>query len=319
MFFVSNDYSLQKALAIESSKADNTSYLIKLRENVKWHDGTSFIAEDVKYTIETIKTLGEKSIYSSNVSDIDYVEILSNNMIKIHLFEEKPFFEYNLTFPIISSNYFKEENIETSSKNNNPMGTGKYKVETVDINSQMELKINNEWWDKEKKLRIDKITVRIYGAIAEIYNAYKLGGVDMITSQSLIIEDNIGTIGSNIKTTYGREFDYLALNTKNNILSNKDVRQAISLAINKEEIIREVYKGKYIKADYPLEYENYLYNKDEEKIEYNVNKAKELLKGIHYRLTLVVQSSNEARKQTAEIIKKNLSEIRNNSNSNYSG
>lgn len=175
LFDISNDYQLENSLGIEFSKADNVTYFVKLRENVKWHNGTDFTASDVKYTVDTIKSLGDKSIYTPNVSNIDYIEIMNNNLIKIHLYSEQSLFEYNLTFPIISSNFFKDDDINTSSKNNIPMGTGKYKLHSVDINTQMELKKNTDWWNiQDNELRIDNITVRIYENIAEVYNAYKL-------------------------------------------------------------------------------------------------------------------------------------------------
>ena len=90
------------------------------------------------------------------------------------------------------------------------------------------------------------------------------------------LEDNIGTIGSNLQEVAGRNFDYLALNTKSNFLSNKEVRKAISYAIDKEEIIDTVYSGKYIKANHPLEYGSYLYNKNNN-YEYDQEKAKQIL------------------------------------------
>ena len=332
---VSNDFKIKDALAVEVSKADSKIYFIKLRENVKWHNGADFVANDVKFTIDTIKKLGESSIYYSNVSNIENVEVLSNYLIKLYLSEEKPFFEYNLTFPIICSSLYGEEEITSSDKNNVPVGTGKYKVQSVDISTQIELKQNKNWWNFENiSLRIDTITVRIYGTIAELYNAYKLGGIDLINSQSLTIEDNIGTIGAVIQENYGRNFDYLALNTTSSLLSNKEVRQALCYAINKEEIISSVYNGKYIAADYPLEGGSYLYNK-RKVYEHNVDKTKKILEdngwtytsygywqkqeGYNYlklRLTLVVQNSNEARVKTAEIIKKNLEEARYTYNNN---
>lgn len=263
LFNVSDNFRLEKSLALEFSKADSKSYFVKLRENVKWHNGADFSAEDVKYTIETIKRLGESSIYSANVSNIENVEIINNNLVKIYINQETPFFEYNLTFPIISSNMFgANTDIMQSDRNNLPMGTGKYKLQSIDITTGFELKENLEWWNSENiDLRIDNITVRIYGNVSELYNAYKLGGLDLITSQSLNVEDSIGTVGSNIESRYGRNFDYLALNTVSNILSNKEVRQAINYAINKEEIINTVYGGKYIASDFPLGYGSYLYNR----------------------------------------------------------
>lgn len=208
------------------------------------------------------------------------------------------------------------------------MGTGKYKLQSIDITTNLTLKENLAWWNAENvNLRIDNITVRIYGNASELYNAYKLGGLDLITSQRLNVEDDIGTIGSNIKSSYGRNFDYLALNTVSQVMSNKEVRQAINYAINKGEIINSVYGGKYIGADFPLSYGSYLYNETGQNYEYNQDRAKQILvdngweyqwenwqKKIEYntlriRINLVVQSSNENRVKVAEIIKKNLEEI----------
>jgi len=184
LFNLTNDFRLENALGIEFSKADSKTYFVKLRENVKWHNGTDFTAEDVKFTIEAIKMLGDASIYNTNVSNIEKVEIMGNNLIKLYLFEEKPFFEYNLIFPIISSNLFKDEDIKNTEKNNVPMGTGKYRIKGIDITTGFELEKNQNWWNKENiELRIDTITVRIYERVAEVYNAYKLGGVDMFVTR----------------------------------------------------------------------------------------------------------------------------------------
>lgn len=125
LFNVTDTFKLENALAIEGSRAEDNSYFIKLRENTKWQNGTEFTSEDVKFTIDWIKALGEKSIYIENVSNIENVEILSENLIKLKLKEVKPFFEYNLTFPIISKALFEGENIEQTDKNNLPIGTRK--------------------------------------------------------------------------------------------------------------------------------------------------------------------------------------------------
>lgn len=184
LFSISEDFKLENALGIEYSKADSKSYLIRLRENVKWHDGSEFTAEDINFTINKIKELGDDSIYNANVSNIEKVEIISNYLIKLYLYEEKPFFEYNLVFPIISANLFKEEDIRVSDKNNTLIGTGKYKLKPWENNLELELEKNQSWWNAEnKELRIDTITIRKYDEIAEVYNAYKLGGVDMIVSR----------------------------------------------------------------------------------------------------------------------------------------
>ncbi len=328
LFNITDNFKLDNALAVEWSKADSKTYLITLRENVKWHNGEDFSADDVKFTIDTIKALGDNSIYNSNVSFVDRVEIISKNLVKIYLTDQVPFFEYNLTFPIISYKFFEGEDILNSSKNNILMGTGKYKIQVVDLSSQIDLMRNPNWWNADKvNLNFDTITVRVYGTLSEVYNAYKLGGLDLIITDSIDIEDSIGVIGSNMKDNIGRNFDYLALNVTSNILSNKEVRQAINYAINKDEIVSSVYKGRYKTGDFPLSSVYYLNNENISGYEYNKDKAKQILeengwklsygswqKKIGYstvrlRLNLVVQSSNQNRVNVANIIKKNLEEI----------
>jgi len=74
--------------------------------------------------------------------------------------------------------------LKNTEKNNVPMGTGKYRIKGIDITTGFELEKNQNWWNKENiELRIDTITVRIYERVAEVYNAYKLGGVDMFVTR----------------------------------------------------------------------------------------------------------------------------------------
>ena len=295
---------------------------------MKWHNGAEFTAVDVKYTIDTIKNLGSDYIYYSNVSNIESVEIVGDNLIKINLIQEEPLFQYNLTFPIICSSFFENEDITISEKSNIPMGTGMYRIEALDLSAQAELKLNNAWWNiEEKEPKIDKIYVKIYSTISEVYNAYKLGSIDILnTSRNSNIEENIGTIGYNVKETYGRKFDYLAFNCEKEVVANKEVRQAINYIIDKQDIVNNVYKGKYIVSDYPLEYGSYLYNKESSNYEHNVEKAKQILLNsgwvysnkywqkkinnnyVRLKVTLLVNSASEARVNVANIIKSELEE-----------
>lgn len=323
------DYRLENTLLAEWSKAENKVYLIKLRDGVKWHNGSDFVPEDVKYTIEQIKKLGEEYIYYSNVKNIENVEIVGNNILRIYLYEEEPFFEYNLIFPIICASFFGDDNLKSSEKSNIPMGTGMYKIQAVDLKSGLELKSNPYWWNIEnKKAKSDKISIKIYPSASEVYNAYKLGSIDFLnTTRNTNVEKNIGTIGYNSKEAYGREFDYLALNSERDALSNKEVRQAVMYAINKQDIINNAYGSKYVEADYPLAYGSYLYNNSGSNYEYNLDKAKQILQdngweytnkywqkkiernNVRIRLDLLVNSSNAVRVSAANIIKTNLEEI----------
>ena len=96
---ITEDYEIENCLAEEWSKSNKTTYLVKLKDNLKWDDGSTVTGTDVKYTIEQLQE--GKSVYSDNVENIKSVEIIDGNTIRINLKKEEPFFEYNLIFQIV--------------------------------------------------------------------------------------------------------------------------------------------------------------------------------------------------------------------------
>ena len=73
-------------------------------------------------------------------------------------------------------------------------------------------------------------------------------------------EEYLGTMGYNLKQFTNRELDYLVFNTKDAILAQKEIRQAINYAIDRNKINYAIYNNKYKVCNFPLDYGNYLYN-----------------------------------------------------------
>lgn len=242
---VNENYKIELALAKEWSKINDTSYVVKLKDGIRWNDGTSLTAKDVQFTIDRLKDENVTSIYTYNVQNVIGVEVIDDSTIRINLNKEVPFFEYNLTFPIMSQKYFENEDFVNTSKNNNPVGTGRYKV--VNENGNIVLKENKNWWNiKENEAKLKEIHIVKYTNMGEVYKAFKLGNIDIISTESLDIEDYIGTIGYNAKEYKGRELDYIAFNCENEELANVEVRQAIFYAIDKQNIVSSIYKRKIL-------------------------------------------------------------------------
>lgn len=227
----------------------------------------------------------------------------------------------------MSNDYYLEEEFSASSKNSNPIGTGKYKISSVE-DSVITLKKNINWWNIENEdVRIDEIILKKYNSMGEAYNAFKLGNIDILTTQSLNIEDFIGSVGYKTQDYRGRNYDFIAINCNNAVLSDASVRNAIAYAIDKYNIISDVYNNKYFSSDFPLDYGSYLYNVEKADNGYNQEKSKELLtnagwnfnngiwskkvnnKTFTTRFNLVVKSSDENRVRTAENIKNQLSQV----------
>lgn len=321
---INNDYSLSNCLAEECSKTGDNSYIIKLKSNIKFQDGTELKANDVKFTIDQLKSGDVTSIYKDNVSNIYSLDIIDDRTIKITLNEAQPFFEYNLIFPILSSQNFDNENFTTSTKV--PVGTGMYQIDKME-GSFISLIKNPNYWDTSKKPKIDTININIYSSMGEVYNAFKIGNIDLIPTSNTNFREYIGTIGFNVSQYKARDFDYLAMNTQNAILSKTEVRKAIASSIDKANIVATVFDDNYDTSDYPLDYGNYLYDSSIQTDSYNPEYAQQLLeeagwefkykqwqkvenyKTLRTSFDLVVNASNVRRVAVAEAIKNQLANV----------
>lgn len=321
LFELDSEYKLQKCLVKDWAKTSSTTYLIKIRNDVKWSDGNPFTVEDVLFTIDILKQI--PSIYGNNVQYVVGAERVDDDTLQITLDHEITFFEYNLIFPIMSKTYFEGQDFSTTEKNNAPVGTGKYKI--VENNGDKIILNKNENYSRQE-LTLETITIEKYASLGELYNAFKLGKVDIITTTNTGIENYIGTIGYNKQEVAGREFDYWALNTQNTILSNVEVRNALSHAINRDNIVATLYNNKYKVTNYSLDYGSWLKGDDGD-FSYNPDLAKQILEqnGWEFKYNrwqktenystkilsfkIVVQASNQTRVTVAEMIQADLANI----------
>ena len=323
---LTSDYKAEACLAKEWAKQSDNSYLVKLRENVRWSDGQRFTAEDVQFTIDRLKD--SDTIYSANVQNVTGIDIVDDYTVKINLDTEVPFFEYNLTFPILSKQYYEGEDFATTGKNSSPIGTGKFKISEVQ-SSYITLEKNTNWWNKDKEITLEKVTVNLYSSIGELYNSFKIGNLDMIGTDNGNVQEYIGTLGYSSKEMKGRSHTFLALNTANYFLSKQEVRKAISYSIDKENINSSVLNNKCYSSSFPLDYGNWLAQSQDASSGYNQEQAKQLLtengwvnrsgswqKTENYKtqklaLNVLVRASDAERVAVAQNIKTQLDSQRN--------
>ena len=319
---LTSDYKAEPCLATEWAKESNNSYLIKLRENVRWSDGQRFTSEDVRFTIDRLKEIA--SIYSYNVQYVTSIDILDDYTIRINLDREVPFFEYYLNFPILSKDYYEGEDFTTTAKNSQPVGTGMYKISTVDTSNILLVK-NDSWWDiKNTPLALEKININLYSSIGELYNSFKVGSLDLVATDNTNVTEYIGTIGYTPNEMRGRDHTFLAFNTQNEILANLEVRRAISYSIDKNNIVSTIFNNQAFASSFPLDYGSWLYQEEQGSSGYNVNQTRQILEeaGWKYRsntwqktinkktqrieLSIMVKANDGTRIAVAENIKTQL-------------
>ncbi len=301
---ISTDFKIENDLVEEYSKINDKTYIIKLKPNVKWQNNDNLNAEDVKFTIENLKIID--SIYSENVKHIKNIEIIDEYTMKLYLDEEINFFEYLLTFPILNHNYYEEKTLKSKTKI--PIGSGEYSITNI---SDKEIILKNE---------NTKMIVKIYDNSNELYEALEKENINLLCTQNIEYENYTGKLGINNNQSSGREIDYIAINNKNKILADKNIRKAINCLIDRKKIIYNIYNNKYLQINFPINIESYLYKEYSEN--YDVNKAKEILLDEGWELKndvwqknsnrlefyLLVNVNNKTRCEVAEQIKKQLLE-----------
>lgn len=319
---LNENYKKEYRLAEEVAKQDDLNYLVKLRQDVVWHDNMPFTANDVKFTVDTIKNGGISSIYSENLRYVTSLEVIDNYTIKFTLSQEVPFFEYYLTFPIISQKYYEGTDVQNADKNVAPVGTGLFKIVSVNANV-ITLDRNDAYWDQSRKPMAEEIILTNYQTMGEVYNAFKSGDIDIVTVTASNVEEYIGTIGYNKIEYKARNYDFLTLNTASNIFSDKEVRKALSYCIDKENVRATCLGNGYTVSNFSLDMGNWLYTRDLN-VETNTEQAKAILEadGWSYRnnrwqkridgqnsrlsFTITVNSDNEGRLKAAQNIAEQL-------------
>lgn len=271
-------------LATEWSWIDDTTLELKLREGVKFHDGSDFTADDVVYTVDFVADESNGAVTQRNVNWMDHAEKVDDYTVRIITKEPFPAALEYLSGPvsIYPSDYYAE--VGPSGMGLKPIGTGPYKVVSVDPGKHFVLEANKDYFDGPKgKPQIGNIDVRtipdVNTQIAELFS----GQLDLIwqvpSDQAERMEQMDGFAVSNESTM---RVGYLAMDaagrsSADNPFTKLEVRQAVNHAINREELVNQLLKGKSIPIHTACFPSQFGCAQDVTEYEYDPEKARELL------------------------------------------
>jgi peptide/nickel transport system substrate-binding protein len=255
----------------ETWEVDSTGkvWTFHLRKGVKWPDGKGdFTSDDIIYTLGLIKSYSssdsvyaqKKDIISEYAADDDYT-------VKITLKNPGNAAVYYMTFPVLCKSYCEGKNLDNLS----PMGTGPYKTESYDKDKQMVLSVNSLWWKKPPY--IQKLTAICYPDHKTELIAFDSNLVNLLTT-SILTVDTYEKYGVTKSIDYlTQHYDCLVPNAKSGLFSDPDIRRAISLALDKREIVSKALLGHAVATDYPVSPDSYLMGGAASNFEYNLSEA----------------------------------------------
>jgi ABC-type dipeptide transport system, periplasmic component len=262
---------------------DGLIWNFHIRDGIRWSDGKSFSAEDVAYTVDYLIKNSTNSVYSSLLQNITTFAAIDSSNFKIVLKKPDSFTAEKMTFPIIPKHL---SDSFSKAKDNKPVGTGPYICDTYEKNKYILLKKNDEWWyvearsDKSSDIQFfDSIKVKFYNKSSDAINAFQTGEID---SMSVSIEDfnkYEGRTDLYLKKYISRDFEFLSFNMNNPVLADISVRKAISAAIDKGKIIKEVYGDDAILSDLPITPDTWIFDNKNSEAAPGLNSRDILLEG----------------------------------------
>ncbi len=332
---------------------DSLSLKIKLRDDVTWTDGEKLTADDILYSFdiysdpevqsrlyETFETLLMNEDNSVNLEKS--LTVISPFEIVLHFRPDKNPSMFDLGVPIIPKHIFEKisrKEIAESDKNYEPVTSGPYKLLKWNKNQDITLIAN-----KESFLYNDDMPAQLIFKVVPDYtsriNQIEKNEIDLMekvkTEDVKSLEKNKQIV---VKSTTGREYDYIGWNNididtyrnekkfePNKLFGNPEIRKALTYAINRKEIIDEYLLGYAEIANSPVSsiFKKEI-NSDLEPLEYNPEKAKEILlkngwkdtnnngtidkNGTEFIFTLSIPTGNPLREYASTIIQNDLRSV----------
>jgi peptide/nickel transport system substrate-binding protein len=288
---------------------DDLVYTFRLREGIKFHDGTEFNAEAVKYNLDRYQE--KDSVRSTEVEPIESVEVVDEYTVRVTLSEPFAPFLAVLTdrAGIIASPKAIEENNGRISKD--PVGTGPFKFVERVRGDHITVEKNPDYW-REGLPKLDKIEYRGIEDENVQYQNLLSGELDLIDSIPFVEFKNLQEGGDyRVSVEPGLGYQGIWLNVTRPPFDNRALRQAVYRLVNREAIVSAALRNVGGEpGNSPFSKRSWAYSKkSDEYPERSVEEAKALLEeggkpgGFSFTLKLDPSPTSQ---QIGQIIQNNL-------------
>src|SRR5215211_8971195 len=285
---------------------DDLAYTFHLREGIKFHDGTEFNAEAVKYNLDRYQE--EDSVRSTEVEPIESVDVVDEYTVRVTLSEPFAPFLAVLTdrAGIIASPKAIEENNGRISKD--PVGTGPFKFVERVRGDHITVKKNPDYW-REGLPKLDKI---IYKGITDEnvqYQNLQSGELDLIDSIPLVEVSDLQKSGDyQVSIQPGLGYNGIWLNVTRPPFDNEKLRQAVYQLVDRQAVAKAALRHVGgTPANSPFSKQTWAYGKSDEYPPPSVEEAKQLLKEAGkpdgFSFTFKVTAADPLSQQIGQIIR----------------
>jgi peptide/nickel transport system substrate-binding protein len=306
---------------------DGLTIIFHLRHGVKWHDGVEFTARDVLYTYRVTIDPKTPTAYAEDFKQVKSLETPDRYTVRVRY--GKPFAPALASWGmnILPAHLLEGKEITKSELARHPVGTGPYIFKEWVAGQKIVLEAFPDYF--EGRSQIGRYINRIIPDSSTMYMELKAGGLDMMGLTPVQYARQTAT--PEFKARFNKyrypasAFTYLGYNLRNPLFADRRVRQALTSAINKDEIVHGVQLGMGQVAHGPYKPGTWPYNPRIRDFDYNPGRAKALLAeagwlqknrdgilvkdGRPFQFTVITNQGNAERLKAAEIIQQRLRDV----------
>jgi peptide/nickel transport system substrate-binding protein len=287
--------NVQPGLARSWEIPDPLTYVFHLRPGVRFHDGRPLTSRDVKWTFDSLLQGKIRSTKSAAYRLVNQIDTPDDVTAVFHLKEPFATLLWNLSDGAMGIVPYGSG----AEMSQHPVGSGPFRFVSAQQDKEVVITRNDDYWGTKARLPSVRFAV-VPDATTRALELRK-GSADVAINA--LSPDTVLTLESNsslqILRAPGTILNYLAFNTRDPILKDARVRQALAYAIDRGTILQYLWRGFAAPAYSILPPQSWAYNGDVPHYEFNPEHARELLEAAGYplvngsRFHLVMKTSTE--------------------------
>lgn len=306
---------------------DGLTITFHLRHGVRWHDGAPLTSRDVLYTYQVTIDPKTPTAYAEDFKQVKKITAPDPHTVRVTY--DSPFAPALASWGmnILPAHLLEGKDITKSSLARNPVGTGPYRFKEWVSGQKIVLEANRDYF--EGRPYIDRFIYRIIPDSSTMYMELKAGAIDLMTLSP--VQYARQTTSQSFTRRFNKyrypssSYLYMGYNLRHPLFKDKRIRQAMTAAINKDELIQGVLFGMGQRAHGPIVPGRWAYNPAVKDIGYEPKRAAELLAeagwkeknsegilvkdGKPFQFTILTNQGNQQRLMTAQIIQQRLRQV----------
>ncbi|MGC2695842.1 MAG: ABC transporter substrate-binding protein [Candidatus Angelobacter sp.] len=306
-------FNLQPGAAESWEVPDPLTYIFHLHRGIRFHDGRSLTAKDVKWTLDTMRNGTLMTLKGSTYKLVTAVEARDDFTVVVHLSEPFAPLLWNLTsgaFGIVPYGSDKQFN-------RNPIGSGPFRFVSLVPDSDVVIERNDDYWGEHARVKRLRFSI-VPDATTRALELRK-GSADIaVTSLSADIvnalkrDTHLGVLEQP-----GSSLQYLAFNLRDPLLQDLRVRQALAYAIDRRPMVHYLFGDEVRLADSVLPPEHWAYNGEVPHYDYDPARADAVLDaagysrgkdGVRFHLTMKT-STDETTRLLSAVLQQQLRQV----------